>query len=112
MAEFKRVKPREYDWVSFTVPEIYGDAEFVLPSMSRMPLYIANASPADGLGMIVRWLVGAEVPKKMAQAVVDLDLEEFKIFQMAWQSASQVTLPKSGKSSSSTRKKRKQSKRR
>ena len=50
--------------------------------------------------------------KKMAQAVVDLDLEEFKIFQMAWQSASQVTLPKSGKSSSSTRKKRKQSKRR
>lgn len=110
--EFNRIKPREYDWVTFTVPEIYGDSEFKIPSMARLPLYIADASPSDGLGMIVRWLIGAGMPKKMGKAIFDLDLEEFRMFQAAWEKASRVSLPKSSKSSAFTKSKRKRSKRR
>lgn len=99
---FKRIKEREYDWVEFTFPEVYGhDATFTLPSLARIPMYVAE-SPMESVGTLMTWLNGAGVPGEMSTAIIDLDPKEFRAFQKLWGKASPVDLPKSVSSSDST----------
>ena len=99
---FERVKEREYDQVEFTFPEVYGDEVFKLPSLDRMPMYIARAGTVEGINFLIRWAEESGTDRETLAAIVDLDPHEFQAFQAAWGKASPVDLPKSPKSSDST----------
>ena len=99
---FERVKAREYDQVEFTFPEVYGDEVFKLPSLDRMPMYIARAGTVEGINFLIRWAEESGTDRETLAAIVDLDPQEFQAFEAVWGKASPVDLPKSPKSSDST----------
>ena len=99
---FERVKEREYDQVEFTFPEVYGEEVFKLPSLDRMPIYIARAGTVEGINFLIQWAEKSGTDRETLAAIVDLDPHEFQAFQKEWGKASPVDLPKSSKSSDST----------
>lgn len=94
--KFVRKTKKQYTFVSFTLPEIYGDAEFVLPDTDQMPLKAQRLIRRNDVNGIIDFLEDTGVDADTIGAIDELDANEFVEFTKAWGEASGINLPKSG----------------
>lgn len=92
--KFKRVNTGD-DRVVFTLPDVYGDAEFVMPSADRMPNGVMRALKRDELDALFIWFEKMGVDAETLDAIDDLTADETMRFIQAWTRAEGVDLPKS-----------------
>lgn len=94
--KFKRKTEKRYPMVRFTLPEIYGDAEFVLPDQSSFDLGTQRALVRNEIEPMFGTLRAVGVDEETIQAMDELQGDEVMELMKAWQKASPVD---SGKSS-------------
>lgn len=92
--KFVRKTEKQYTFVSFTLSDIYGDAEFSLPESNRLPLKIGRALKRNDVNPILDFLADVGVEDDAIDAIDALDSEEFLDFMKAWGEASGVDIPK------------------
>lgn len=93
--KFKRIKKKNIPMVTFTFPEVYGGAEFTLPSTKRLPLGAAMAFRVGDLPALFTFFESIGVDLEAIDALEDLDAEEFQGFCKHWGEASGLEAPKS-----------------
>lgn len=92
--KFKRVKKKTTPMVTFTFPEVYGEAEFTLPTTKRLPLGAAMAFRAGDLITLFEYFSNIGVDEEALEALEDLEAEEFQGFCKHWGEASGLAAPK------------------
>lgn len=92
---YKRTKKKNIPMVTFTYPEVYGDAEFTIPSTKRLPLGAAMAFRVGDLPALFTFFETVGVSVEAIEALEDLDAEEFQDFCKHWGEASGLEAPKS-----------------
>lgn len=92
--KFTRVT-RDVPTVTFTLPDVYGDAEFELPNATYTPLEFTAAVQRTDITAILAWFENNGVDEATLDAIADLNMEEFLTFSKAWGKASKVSVPKS-----------------
>ncbi|AZQ77669.1 hypothetical protein EJ997_10275 [Flaviflexus ciconiae] len=93
--KFVRKTEKKIEMVSFTLPEIYGDAEFVLPDTDQMPIKAQRMIRRNDANGIIEFLQDAGVDAETIDAIDALDAAEFVELSKAWGEASGIDLPKS-----------------
>ena len=93
--KFVRMTEKKIEMVSFTLPEIYGDAEFVLPDTDQMPIRAQRMIRRNDANGLIEFLQDAGVDAETIDAIDSLDSEEFLELSKAWGEASGIDLPKS-----------------
>ena len=94
--KFVRKNEKKLEMVSFTLPEIYGDAEFVLPDTDQLPIRAQRMIRRNDANGLIEFLQDAGVDSETIDAIDSLDTEEFVDLSKAWGEASGIDLPKSG----------------
>lgn len=94
--KFVRKNEKKLEMVSFTLPEIYGDAEFVLPDTDQLPIRAQRMIRRNDANGLIEFLQDAGVDAETIDAIDSLDTEEFVELSKAWGEASGIDLPKSG----------------
>lgn len=95
--KFVRKKKPNYPMVSFTLPDIYGDAELVLPEQGSLPLGAQRAVMAGDINPMFKAFEKAGVDAETIEALDELSNDEIEALMEAWTNASPVS---TGKSSS------------
>lgn len=95
--KFVRKKKAIYPMVSFTLPDVFGDAEFVLPETGAMPIGAQRAAMAGNVNPMFQTFKDAGVDDETIAALDELTGTEIDAFLTAWNNASPVS---AGKSSS------------
>lgn len=93
--KFVRKTEKKIEMVSFTLPEIYGDAEFVLPDTDQLPLKAQRLIRRNDANGVIEFLYDAGVDEETIEAIDALDSQEFVELSKAWGQASGIDLPKS-----------------
>lgn len=93
--KFVRKTEKQIAMVSFTLPEIYGDAEFVLPDTDQMPIRAQRMIRRNDANGLIEFLQDAGIDAETIDAIDSLDTEEFLELAKAWGEASGIDLPKS-----------------
>ncbi|GAA1714444.1 hypothetical protein [Brachybacterium phenoliresistens] len=93
--QFSRTTKVTYDRVQFTLPEVFGDAEFDLPTMRQMPLGVSRTMKTDPRRFL-NWIVENATPEE-AEAIDSLVDDEALLFMDAWGKASKAAAGKSSR---------------
>lgn len=93
----KITRVREIRKVTFTVPEVFGDAEFNVPSLDMVQgKYADMVADETKSRLALRQFMEDNGAEAEAEAFDELAGEdEHKLFLEAWQAASGITAPKS-----------------
>lgn len=92
-SRFQRVE-RSVPQVSFTLPDVYGDAEFILPSNNVVPNKVVREVRASNFDALFNWFKQMKVDQETLDALDDLTMEEFMTFVETWGNKG-TPLPKS-----------------
>lgn len=95
--KFKRVAKKRFPMVEFTLPEIYGDAVFVVPDLGSFDLRTQRGMENGMADPMFDLLEEAGVDAETIEALGDLQGEEATQLFEAWAGASKVKPGKSKK---------------
>ncbi len=93
--KFVRKTKKQYRFVNFTLPEIYGDTEISVPASDGIPLKVARGVKYNDVTVILDYFEDAGVDQETVSAISDLDRDEFTEFMKVWGETSGVQVPKS-----------------
>lgn len=93
--KFVRKTKKQYPMVEFTLPDIYGDAKFVLPSADSMPMKFQAAAERNQVVPMLEVWRDAGVDEETLDAISDLNGDEIPELIEAWNDASKVPTGKS-----------------